>query len=399
MLGGKKILVGITAGIAAYKINFLIRLLVKEGAEVRVIVTPAAKEFVSVLTLSTLAKNPVASEFLKDTETGEWQNHVELGAWADLFVIAPLTANTLSKMITGGSDNLLMATYLSAKTQVMVAPAMDLDMYKHPSTLRNLEQLEKDGVLVIPAAHGELASGLVGEGRLPEPETILDNIKQYFEDKSPLSGKHVVITAGPTYEPIDPVRYVGNRSSGKMGYALAKAALNRGAKVTLVSGPTQLELKDSNLHLVKVETAQQMFNATLEAFTDCDLAIFSAAVADYTPGKVAGEKIKKQESAEIKLVKTKDILHACGHAKRNDQIVVGFALETNNEEEYAQEKLKRKNADFIVLNSLNDKGAGFQTDTNKVTLFSKDNNKVEFELMSKEKLASKLFDVFTVKLV
>jgi phosphopantothenoylcysteine decarboxylase / phosphopantothenate---cysteine ligase len=400
MFSGKKILVGITAGIAAYKINFLIRLMVKAGAEVRVVLTPDASTFVSPVTLSTLSKNPVASKFIKNEDTGQWQNHVELGAWADLFLIAPLTANTLSKMAVGACDNLLLATYLSSKTQVMVSPAMDLDMYAHPSTQRNLETLTNDGVIIIPAESGELASGLHGQGRLPEPESIMEKVSDYFTKSNKLSGSKIMITAGPTYEAIDPVRFIGNRSSGKMGFELANAALNLGAEVFLITGPTNENLSHPNLHLIKVQSAKEMHHQAISLFPEMNCGIFAAAVADYSPKNVSENKIKKDDqNMAIELEKNPDILKDCGLNKKEHQLVVGFALETNDEEANALKKLKAKNADLIILNSLNDKGAGFSTKTNKVTLFSKENNPQVFQLMSKQKLAKELMNIFQDKLI
>lgn len=388
VLSGKKVLLGVTGGIAAYKSAFIVREFIKKGAEVKVVMTPSAKDFVTPLTLSTLSKNEVFSSFTnEDDDNAQWNNHVELGLWADLFVIAPATANTLSKMATGSSDNLLVATYLSAKCPVYYAPAMDLDMYKHPSTLASFEKLESFGNIQIPADHGELASGLVGKGRMAEPEAIVLFIENNIASKLPLRGKKVIITAGPTYEAIDPVRFIGNHSSGKMGYAIADAAASLGATVTLVSGPSNVQLENSLVDLIKVISAQEMYEATHKVFETADIAILSAAVADYRPKEVASQKIKKKEnSLRLELEKTKDILASLGEKKIN-QFLVGFALETTNEIENAKSKLKKKNLDLIVLNSLNDKGAGFKGDTNKVTLIDKDNKEYPFDVKPKAEVA------------
>lgn len=389
VLSGKNILLGVTAGIAAYKSTFLVRLLVKKGADVRVVMTPSAKEFVTPLTLSTLSKNKVYSSFTnEEDDNAQWNNHVELGIWADLFIIAPATANTLSKMSQGTSDNLLVATYLSAKCPVYIAPAMDLDMYKHPSTHETFEKLESFGNILIPAAYGELASGLVGQGRMAEPEDIIDFVEKDISEKLPLKGKKILITAGPTYEAIDPVRFIGNHSSGKMGYAIAETAAQLGAKVTLISGPVSIRTENSLIHLVKVTTAQQMYDAVLQGFESCHIAILSAAVADYRPTDVASQKIKKKEgSLTIQLEKTEDILASLG-TRKDRQFLVGFALETENELENAKTKLKKKNLDLIVLNSLNDTGAGFGSDTNKVTFVTRNNKVIPFEVKSKKEVAN-----------
>lgn len=392
VLAGKKVLLGVTAGIAAYKSAMLVRLLIKQGAEVRVVMTPAAREFVTPLTLSTLSKNEVLSAFTdEEDENARWNNHVELGLWADLFVIAPATANSLSKMAHGGSDNLLVATYLSAKCPVYVAPAMDLDMYAHPSTAKTFQILEGYGNKIIPATHGELASGLVGKGRMAEPEDIVAFIEKDLQQKLPLKGKKVLITAGPTYEPIDPVRFIGNHSSGKMGYALANKAHQLGADVILVSGPTHLSPAYQAIKKIAVHTAQEMYQAVHQHFEDCHIAVLSAAVADYRPADVAEQKIKKKEAGmTIHLEKTQDILASLGEQK-SSQYLVGFALETENELENAKSKLQKKNLDLIVLNSLNDKGAGFGGDTNKVTLLTKDNKTLPFEVKSKDAVAADIF--------
>jgi phosphopantothenoylcysteine decarboxylase/phosphopantothenate--cysteine ligase len=388
VLSGKNILLGVTAGIAAYKSAFLVRLLVKSGANVKVVMTPSAKEFVTPLTLSTLSKNEVYSSFInEEDENAQWNNHVELALWADLFVIAPATANTMSKMANGTCDNLLLATYLSAKCPVYYAPAMDLDMYKHPSTLATFKKLESFGNISISAGYGELASGLIGQGRMAEPEDIVSFVEKDLLKSLPLRGKKVLLTAGPTFEAIDPVRFIGNHSSGKMGYALASVAASLGADVVLVSGPVSLLIEDSMVQVVSVRSAEQMFDAVHEFYNDCDVAILSAAVADYRPKEVASEKIKKKEGAlTLHLEKTKDILASLGTIKQN-QFLVGFALETENELENAKTKLKKKNLDLIVLNSLRDKGAGFGKDTNKVTLITKDNKVIPFQVKNKKEVA------------
>ena len=388
IVSSKKILLGVTAGIAAYKTASLVRLFIKSGAEVQVVMTPASKDFVTPLTLSTLSKNPVHSTFYsKEDENELWNNHVELGLWADYMVIAPATANTLSKMTHGTCDNLLLATYLSAKCPVYFAPAMDLDMYKHPSTLESLTKLQEYGNIMIPATSGELASGLVGEGRMAEPEDIVAFIENDIVSKLPLKGKRVLITAGPTYEAIDPVRFIGNHSSGKMGFAIAREAAHLGAEVFLVTGPTQQTISHSLIHRIDVVSAEDMYKESHACFPEADIAILSAAVADYKPKNVADQKIKKKDSSlEIQLEPTKDILASLGEIK-NNQFLVGFALETNNELENALSKLERKNLDAIVLNSLQDKGAGFATDTNKITFIDKNQTKKAFELKSKDQVA------------
>jgi len=389
VLSGKNILLGITAGIAAYKSAFLVRLLIKKGANVKVVMTPASKEFVTPLTLSTLSKNEVYSSFTKeDNENAQWNNHVELALWANLILIAPATANTMSKMANGTCDNLLLAVYLSAKCPVYYAPAMDLDMYKHPSTLKYFKILNDFGNIQIPAAIGELASGLEGQGRMAAPEDIVSLIEKYILDALPLKDKELLITAGPTYEAIDPVRFIGNHSSGKMGYAIAEVAANLGAQVTLISGPVSLHISNEAIRVINVVSADEMFKATHRYFKNCDIAILSAAVADFTPNEVALQKIKKKEEIlTITLNKTKDILASLGEIKSN-KYLVGFALETQNELENAKTKLKKKNLDLIVLNSLNDKGAGFKSDTNKITLISKDNKIVSFNVKLKKEVAN-----------
>lgn len=387
MLKGKKIIIGITGSIAAYKAAFLIRLLVKEGAEVKVVTTDSANEFITPLTLSTLSKNPVYSQFTSDKESGTWTNHVELGLWADIMLIAPATANTLAKMTHGVCDNLLMAVYLSAKCPVWVAPAMDLDMYRHFSTLNNIKILKENGVRVLESAHGELASGLVGEGRMQEPEDIVDSIKDFF-NSSVWANQKVLITAGPTYEAIDPVRFIGNHSSGKMGYALAKEAAKRGADVVLVSGPSSQVTNHPNIRVISVVSAQEMHEAVIENYTEANVIIASAAVADYRPKHVAEQKMKKKDSSlQIELEPTTDILADLGSKKQPNQLLIGFALETENELENAKGKLTRKNLDFIVLNSLNNQGAGFKHDTNQITIIDKNTKTTYFELKSKEEVA------------
>jgi len=399
VLSGKKILLGITAGIAAYKSANLVRLFIKLGAEVKVMMTPASKDFITPLTLSTLSKNPVHSSFYDQENDNElWNNHVELGLWADYIVIAPATANTLSKMANGTCDNLVLATYLSAKCPVYFAPAMDLDMYKHSSTKENLQKLESFGNRMIPATSGELASGLVGEGRMAEPEDIVTFIENDILSKLPLRGKKVLITAGPTYEAIDPVRFIGNHSSGKMGFEIAKQAANLGAEVFLITGPTNEEVKHSFIKRIDVISAEEMFKASHEYFNEVDIAILSAAVADYKPKNVATQKIKKKDATlSIELAPTKDILASLGKIKKQ-QFLVGFALETENEIENATSKLVRKNLDMIVLNSLQDKGAGFATNTNKITIIDKNLNTTVFDLKSKSAVAKDIISIIIQKL-
>ena len=393
MLKGKKILLGITGSIAAYKSIYLVRLLVKAGAEVKVILTPSAKDFVSKLTLSTLSKNPVLVDMF-DEKT--WANHVMLGRWADIMIIAPLSCNTLAKMANGHCGNLLMAVYLSATCPVVVAPAMDEDMRHHPSTQANLAKLNSYGNKVIPVNNGELASGLTGDGRMAEPEDILDFITSNFFFQNKLSGKKVLVSAGPTYEPLDPVRFIGNHSSGKMGVAIAKELSRRGASVTLVLGPSQISINEPGIHLINVQTAEEMYKACSLNFVGTDLTIMAAAVADYTPAVVASEKIKKSnDEMTITFKKTKDILKSLGEKKKPGQVLVGFALETNNEREHALNKLASKNADIIVLNSLNDKGAGFGVDTNKITIFDKSGKEFNFDTVSKIEVAKNIIDTVT----
>lgn len=392
MLSGKNILLGITGGIAAYKTATLVRLLKKAGANVKIIMTPDSKEFVTPLTLSTLSENQVFSTF-KDEETEEWNNHVELALWANFFIIAPATANTMAKMTNGICDNLLMATYLSAKCPVYVCPAMDLDMYKHQTTTDNLLKLQQNGNVIIDAKEGELASGLVGKGRMEEPEAIVDFITNHLQEGLKLSGKKVLITAGPTYEKIDPVRFIGNNSSGKMGFALAEQASQLGAEVTLISGPTNQQVQSTLINRIDVVSANDMFDAVGKNYAKADIIIMAAAVADYTPENTSNSKIKKQEAnLTIPLKPTVDILKTVGENKSDNQILVGFALETDNELNNAKSKLQRKNLDFIVLNSLNDEGAGFEKDTNKITLIDKNNKVARFELKSKIKVAEDIFN-------
>ncbi|WP_268224153.1 bifunctional phosphopantothenoylcysteine decarboxylase/phosphopantothenate--cysteine ligase CoaBC [Sinomicrobium oceani] len=392
VLSGKNILLGVTGGIAAYKTAFLVRLFIKSGAYVRVVMTDNAREFVTPLTLSTLSKNPVLSSFT-DEEDGNavWNNHVETGLWADLMIVAPATANSMAKMANGVSDNFLLATYLSAKCPVYIAPAMDLDMYKHPSTRHTLDTLKAFGNIVIPAAHGELASGLTGEGRMAEPEDIVTFIESHIRSNLPLYGKKVLITAGPTYEAIDPVRFIGNHSSGRMGVELARKAAALGAEVSLVIGPTHLEAEGAGIKTVHVVSAEEMYQAVHREFDDTDIAVLAAAVSDYRPAIREDRKIKKKDtSLTITLEPTKDILASLGAAKKH-QFLVGFALETNDEEEHARGKLRRKNLDAIVLNSLNDEGAGFGKSTNKITFIDREENMVSFALKSKAKVAEDIF--------
>lgn len=388
VLSGKKILLGVSGGIAAYKTANLVRLFIKAGAQVQVVMSPASLHFVTPLTLATLSKNPVYATFYKEEEgNGEWNNHVELGLWADLMLIAPATANTLSKMANGTCDNLLIATYLSAKCPVYFAPAMDLDMYKHPSTLDSFQKLKAFGNIIIPAENGELASGLSGEGRMAEPENIITFLENDVLEKLPLKGKKILITAGPTYEAIDPVRFIGNHSTGKMGFDIANEAAKMGAEVVLVSGPTHLSVNNSAIKLIRVQSAEEMYVACHQHFDSVDVAVAAAAVADYRPKNVAEQKIKKsEETFTITLEKTKDILASLGAIKKN-QFLIGFALETENEIEHAKLKIQKKNLDLIVLNSLNDKGAGFGQPTNKVTFIDKNFAIEPMELKSKEAVA------------
>ncbi|BAV08592.1 phosphopantothenoylcysteine decarboxylase / phosphopantothenate--cysteine ligase [Filimonas lacunae] len=397
MLSGKKILIGITGSIAAYKAILLVRLLMKKGAEVRIVMTPAAASFVSPLTLSTLAKTEVLSE-LSDQQT--WANHVMLGRWADVMVIAPLSCNTLAKMTHGQCDNLLLAVYLSATCPVAVAPAMDEDMWHHPATRNNLELLKSYGNYIIPVGNGELASGLFGDGRMAEPEEIVNYLAHHFFRTNEFAGKKVLITAGPTYEPLDPVRFIGNHSSGKMGFALANAFYERGAEVLMVAGPTDLQTHNADIQLIGVKTAQEMYEACMQHFAATDIAVLAAAVADYSPAEVAPQKIKKtEETFTLSLVKTKDILKSLGGVKKDHQLLVGFALETNDEEANAQKKLAAKNADLIVLNSLRNKNAGFGIDTNQVSIFDKSGVVYESEVKTKEDIARDIVNVISKRMV
>jgi phosphopantothenoylcysteine decarboxylase/phosphopantothenate--cysteine ligase len=384
MLQKKKILLGISGSIAAYKAAMLVRLLIKANAEVKILITPAAKEFVSPLTLSTLSRNPVLADI---ANSDSWNNHVMLGRWADVMIVAPLSCNSLSKMANGICDNLLTAVYLSSTCPVFVAPAMDEDMWHHPATQKNLQVIESFGNRIIPVESGELASGLIGDGRMAEPETIVEILNDFFLNSKKLAGKKVLITAGPTYEALDPVRFIGNHSSGKMGVAIAGEFQNRGADVTLVLGPSSQAILPG-MNVIRVKSAEEMFTACISVFEKIDIAVMSAAVADYTPVMVAEEKIKKSTDAfSVELKKTKDILKHLGSIKSEKQLLIGFALETRNEKEHALKKLSEKNADMIVLNSLNDEGAGFGFDTNKVTIFDKSGNEYHFNTKSKTAVA------------
>jgi len=387
MLSGKKIIVGVSGSIAAYKSAVLVRLLVKAGAEVKVVMTSSAKDFITPLTLSTLSKNPALSEFKKDEE-GKWNNHVELGLWADAVLIAPASANTLAKMANGQCDNLLIAVYLSARCPVFFAPAMDLDMLQHPSTKNNLGKLAAFGNRLIEPAYGELASGLVGNGRMAEPEELVEHLNHYFLTQKKLVGKKALVTAGPTHELLDPVRFIGNNSSGKMGFAIARELAAQGAEVELVSGPTSLTIDHAGIKLTRVVSAEEMYEACESKFGDVDITVLSAAVADYKPIRKADQKIKKgDDQMVVELTKTKDIAAELGKKKKNGQLIVGFALETENETANAQKKIVSKNFDLIVLNSLNDQGAGFGYDTNKIAILNKNGTAQEFILKSKKEVA------------
>lgn len=397
MLKGKNILLGISGGIASYKIATLTRLLKKSGANIKVVMTPAAKEFITPLTLSTLSENPVFSEFA-NRQTGGWNSHVDLGLWADIFVLAPATANTIAKMANGICDNLLLATYMSAKCPVFIAPAMDLDMFKHPTTAKNINTLKAFGYTIIDAVEGELASGLVGKGRMEEPERIAEIIQSFFQNNPVsstglvLKGKKVLITAGPTHEQIDPVRFIGNNSSGKMGVELAKQAKKLGAEVTLIIGPNKLDLIDG-ITWINVKSAEEMYTQVHKSLKKADIIIMSAAVADFKPKNVSLQKIKKNNAAlQLELEPTQDILKSVGAIKTKNQLLVGFALESDNELKNAKKKLATKNLDLIILNSLNDKGAGFEFDTNKITIIDKNNNVDNFELKSKSEVAKDIFN-------
>lgn len=393
IMRGKKILVGVTGSIAAYKSAMLVRLLVKAGAEVRVVMTPSAKEFITPLTLSVLSKNPVTIES-HNKETGEWTNHVEAGMWADAFVIAPASANTLAKMVYGMADNQLLTCYLSARCSVFIAPAMDLDMLQHPSVQANINKLKsyKNHHFISPT-EGELASGLTGEGRMEEPEMIFKKLEDFFFTNLPLKGMKALVTAGPTHEAIDPVRFIGNRSSGKMGFAIAEELSKRGATVKLVTGPSDLSVKDKAIDRSDVESAEEMYNACMKDFSDMDIIVMSAAVADFRPDVSADKKIsKKNNTLSLSLVPTQDILKNMGEKKNKNQVLVGFALETDNEHANAKDKLERKNLDLIVLNSLNDSGAGFDVDTNKVTFIERSGKERSFDKKLKTEVAKDLVD-------
>ncbi len=390
----KRILLGITGGIAAYKIAFLIRLLKKEGAEVKCIMTPASCDFISPLVVATLSDNPVGIEFWNKAD-GSWTNHVEYGLWADLFVVAPATANTLAKMANGSCDNLLLATYLSNKSKTMIAPAMDLDMYAHPTTKRNLDQLQQDGVKIIPAEAGFLASGLEGEGRLAEPETILNAIKQELTATDELLGKTILVTAGPTYEAIDPVRFIGNHSSGKMGFSIAETLANKGAKVILISGPTNLTTSNPSIELEKIVSAKELLERVQTHWSTVDGGIFSAAVADYRPKDIEQQKIKKkEEELTLHLIKNPDILKWAGENKSDKQTLVGFALETTDSLTFGKEKLNKKNLDFIVINSPISGKTGFGSETNEVTILDRNNKMTNFELKSKSHVAEDIVNYY-----
>ena len=396
---GKKIILGITGSIAAYKAAYLIRALVKKGAEVQVVITPAGKEFITPLTLATLSRNPVISEFFSNRD-GTWNSHVDLGLWADAMLVAPATASTIGKMATGIADNMLITTYLSCKAPVFVAPAMDLDMYAHPSTQQNLDKLRSFGNIVIEPSDGFLASGLEGKGRMTEPDDIVEVMEDFFASEKDLQKKKILITAGPTYEKIDPVRFIGNYSSGKMGFALAEACAERGAEVTLIAGPVSVKASHPSIHRIDVESADEMYNVSVESFPQCDIAILCAAVADYKPQQQAEEKIKREQQGDISLslVRNKDIAAALGEIKGQSQILVGFALETKDGVINAKEKLKRKNLDLIVLNSLQESGAGFKCDTNKVTLIDKTGIETEIPLKLKSEVAEDIVDFLQQKL-
>ncbi|MEQ2977354.1 bifunctional phosphopantothenoylcysteine decarboxylase/phosphopantothenate--cysteine ligase CoaBC [Butyricimonas faecihominis] len=398
MLRGKHIILGVTGSIAAYKAATLTRLLVKEGVSVKVVMTPLAKEFITPLTMATLSKSPIMVDFY-NPENGDWNSHVDLGLWADLYLIAPASANTIGKMAGGIADNLLLTTYLSAKCPVMVAPAMDLDMYKHPATQRNLKVLQSFGNIIIEPESGELASGLIGKGRMEEPEKIVSFITDYFARQADFKGKKVVVTAGPTYEKIDPVRFIGNYSSGKMGLAIAEELAGRGAEVVLVCGPVNLKTCHPAIRRVDVESAAQMYEVTSKEFVNSDVAVLSAAVADFTPKEKADHKIKRgKDDLLLELLPTKDIAAELGRIKTVSQLLIGFALETNDEEINALSKMQRKNLDMIVLNSLNDKGAGFSVDTNKVTILDKAGDKTVYELKTKVEVAKDIVDQIASRL-
>ncbi len=396
MLKGKNIVLGITGSIAAYKAAYLIRALVKKGAEVQVVITPAGKEFITPVTLSALTGKPVISEFFTAND-GSWHSHVDLGLWADAMVIAPASASTIAKMANGVADNMLITTYLSSKAKVFIAPAMDFDMFAHPTTRRNLDLLRSYGNFIIEPTTGELASHLHGKGRMEEPDKIVEILEAYFQGKEILSGKKILITAGPTYEKIDPVRFIGNYSSGKMGFALAEVCAERGADVTLIAGPVSLQALHPNIKRIDVESAEEMYNVVVDKFPNMSAAIMCAAVADYAPEIRNEAKIKRTgDDLLLRLKPNKDIAAALGRMKKTGQVLVGFALETNDEEENAWIKLNRKNLDFIVLNSLQDKGAGFKCDTNKITIIEKSGNKLVFETKAKKEVAADIVDVLNM---
>jgi phosphopantothenoylcysteine decarboxylase/phosphopantothenate--cysteine ligase len=398
MLTGKKIVLGVTGSIAAYKAAVLTRLLIKAGAEVRVVMTSSAHDFITPLTLSTLSRNPVLTGFVKD-DAGQWNNHVELGLWADLMIIAPASANTIGKMAHGICDNLLLAVYLSARCPVLFAPAMDLDMLQHPSVTSNIEKLKGFGNLLIEPAYGELASGLIGNGRMAEPEEIVAFLTSYLTNHLKLKNKKVLVTAGPTHEAIDPVRFIGNNSSGKMGFAIAEALANHGAEVNLITGPTHQHTNHHGIHVKHVTSAEEMYDACQDLFMTSDITVLSAAVADYRPTVRADQKIKKKEDQiEIALTKTPDIAASLGKLKHNGQIIVGFALETEHERDNAMKKLESKNFDLIVLNSLNDKGAGFGHDTNKITIIDRQQKATTFELKNKKEVANDIVHAIIEKM-
>ena len=392
MLDGKKIIVAVCGSIAAYKSALLVRLLIKSGAEVKVVMTSSAKSFITPLTLSTLSKNPVGLDFIKN-DAGEWENHVELGLWADVMVIAPASAHTIAKLANGLCDNLLSAVYLSAKCPIILAPAMDLDMYIHPSTKANLEKLKSYSNIVLDASHGELASGLIGDGRMIEPDELYEAVENLLSKKKVLEGKIALVTAGPTYEQIDPVRFIGNNSSGKMGLSLAVELADRGAIVNLIMGPSNINTNQKSINLIRVKSADEMLEAVSERFPSSDISIFAAAVSDYKPASAATQKIKKSDDTlDLSLVKNKDIAYEMGKLKKGNQFTVGFALETEKEAFHAQEKLKKKNFDMIVLNSLNDEGAGFSVDTNKISIFSVKHEPKQYKLKSKKLVAVDIVD-------
>ena len=400
ILKNKHIILGITGSIAAYKAAYIIRALVKKGAEVQVVITPAGKEFITPLTLSTLSSHPVISEFFSNRD-GTWNSHVDLGLWADVMLIAPATASTIGKMANGVADNMLITTYLSCKAPVFIAPAMDLDMFAHPSTQQNLERLRSFGNRIIEPAEGELASHLVGKGRMEEPDKIVATLEDFFTSQRQLEKKKIVITAGPTYEKIDPVRFIGNYSSGKMGFALAEVCAQQGAEVTLIAGPVSLKTKHPNIKRIDVESAEEMYQAAMTAFPEADAGILCAAVADYRPDIQAAEKIKRETEGEmtLRLVPNKDIAASLGAIKQQGQILVGFALETNDEAGHAERKLKRKNLDFIVLNSLRDAGAGFRCDTNKINIIDKEGELTTYPLKNKQEVAVDIVNKLAMLLI